>query len=145
MTTWPFILESTWDHYIVSRSAEREFADHSYLHLVELLLDYNRRLDVGARRDPNSLKQRLLSVELEREDYGGYDASEALGHYVESLGFLLAEPAVTWTRIEKRKVREWLRDLETVRLIEIDNAPVEHLAHLLPGLVRIEANAARLR
>ena len=139
------LLDSAWDHYVVPRSAEAEFADHSYLHLVELLLAYNQRLGVKARRDPNQLKQRLLSVELEREDYGGYQASEALGHYVESLGLLLAEPDVTWTNAEQAKVCAWLRDLETARLAAVDAVPVQHLAHLLRGLTLIEANATRLQ
>lgn len=139
------LLESAWDHYVIPRSPEEEFSDHSYLHLVELLLAYHRRLDVEARRDPNVLKRRLLSVELERKEYGGYAASEALSHYVESLGFLLAEPGIRWTKTEKEKVLAWLRDLETVRLVEIDKAPLQHLAHLLRGLRRIEANADRLR
>jgi hypothetical protein len=138
------LLDSTWDHYVLPRSAEQEFGDHSYLHLVEILLAYDRRADAEAPRDPNALKQRLLSVELEREAYGGYEASEALGHYVESLGLLLAEPGVTWTKAERAKVCSWLRDLETVRLAEIDDAPVQHLAHLRRGLAQIHANAARL-
>ena len=139
------LLDSSWDHYLVPRSAEDEYSDHSYLHLVELLLAYNRRLDANTRRDPNELKQRLLSVELERRDYGGYEASEALGHYVESLSFLLAEPGIAWTKAEKEKVRAWLEDLETVRLVDVRQAPVQHLAHLTRGLERIEANADRLQ
>ena len=139
------LLDSAWDHYVVPRSAEAEFADHSYLHLVELLLAYNQRLGVKAQRDPNRLKQRLLSVELERKDYGGYEASEALGHYVESLGLLLAEPGVSWTNADKTKVCAWLRDLETARLAEVDAVPVQHLAHLVSGLTQIEANKDRLQ
>jgi hypothetical protein len=133
------LLDSTWNHYILRRSAEEEFADHSYLHLVELLLAYNRGLDDRARRDPNLLKRRLLSVELERKDYGGYEASEALGHYVESLGTLLAEPGVTFTVAEMMTVRRWLRELETNWLTDIGEVPLEHLTHLRRGLARIEA------
>jgi hypothetical protein len=138
------LLDRSWDHYLLPRTPEEEFADHSYLHLVEILLAYNSRLGAGERRDPNSLKQRLLSVELERREYGGYDASEALGHYVESLGFLLAESDVAWSKAEKAKVLEWLRELETVRFREIDGVPVQHLSHLLLGLRSVESNAARL-
>jgi len=138
------LLDSSWDHYVAPRSAEQEFADHSYLHLVEILLAYNRRLEPKMQRDPNRLKQRLLSVELEREAYGGYEASEAIGHYVESLGFLLAEPGVSWTKPEQAKVCAWIRDLETVRLTQLGEAPVQHLAHLRRGLAKIEANAARM-
>ena len=137
------LLDNAWDHYVVPRSAEEEFADHSYLHLVELLLAYNRRLDAEAKRDPNDLKLRLLAVELEREEYGGYEASEALCHYVDSLGVLMAEPDVTWTSEEEARVRAWLRDVEAVRLAGIDDVPVRHLTHLVRGLVRIEENAGR--
>lgn len=139
------LLESSWNHYLVPRSAKDEFSDHSYLHLVEILLAYNRRIDADLRHDPNDLKRRLLNVELERREYGGYEASEALGHYVESVGFLLAEPRIIWTESERTKLIAWLRDLEEVRLREIEEAPVQHLAHLLRGLDRIESNADRLR
>ena len=73
------------------------------------------------------------------------EASEALGHYVESVGFLLADPDILWTTAEKKKVRAWLRDLEAVRLSEIDDVPVQHLAHLLHGLRLIDSNAGRLQ
>ena len=139
------LFHHVWDHYVIARSAAEEFADHSYLHLVEILIAYNSRLEQNLRRDPNGLKRRLLTVELERIEYGGYEASEALGHYVESLGFLLADQDVNWTTAEKIKIRAWLRDLEMNRLAEIDDAPVQHLAHLLRGLRRIEANADRLQ
>jgi len=72
-------------------------------------------------------------------------ASEALGHYVESLGLLLAEPGVSWTKADKTKVCAWLRDLETARLAEVDAVPVQHLAHLVSGLTQIEANKDRLQ
>lgn len=139
------LLDYRWDYYLIARNAEAEFADHSHLHLVEILLAYNARLDRGSRRDPNQLKQRFLLIELERREYGGYEASEALSHYVESLGFLLAEPDVSWTQAEKSRVRAWLRSLERDGLAEIDEVPVQHLAHLLRGLRRVEANANRLR
>lgn len=139
------LLESVWAHYVAPRSAREEFADHSYLHLPEVLLVYRRRQNVEVRHDPNALKERLLAVELERQEYGGYDASEALSHYVESLGFLLAEPDISWTKAEKEKVRMWLHDVATVRLTEISDVPLQHLAHLHRGLTRIEANADRLQ
>jgi hypothetical protein len=138
------LLDNTWDHYGIPRSAEEEFDDHSYLHLVELLLDYHRRLGTASPFDPTVLKERLLSVELERSTYGGYEASEALGHYAESLGLLLAEPGITWTPSDERKVRAWLQELEEVRLAEIGEVPPQHLAHLVRGLALIEANADRL-
>jgi hypothetical protein len=139
------LLDSAWDHYLLPRTPEEEFADHSYLHLVGILLAYNHRLGAAERRDPNSLKHRLLSVELERREFGGYAASEALGHYVESIGFLLAEADVAWSRAERAKVLRWLRKLETEWFREIDGVPVQHLSHLLHGMRFVESNAARLR
>ena len=59
--------------------------------------------------------------------------------------FLMADPAVTWTPSDETRVRAWLQDLEMVRLVELDTAPVQHVTHLLRGLKRIEANAGRLR
>lgn len=62
------LLDYSWDYYLIARNAEAEFADHSHLHLVEILLAYNARLDRGSRRDPNQLKQRFLLIELERRE-----------------------------------------------------------------------------
>jgi hypothetical protein len=139
------LLDSTWNNYVVPRRADEEFSDHSYLHLVEVLLAYCERSAANAPRDPNELKRRLLSVELKRKTFGGYEASEALSHYVDSLGFLVADPNVTWTKPEKTQVRAWLGDLETSRQIRINTAPMQHLAHLLRGLERIVAHAERLQ
>ena len=64
---------------------------------------------------------------------------------MESLGVLVSDPGVTWTKAEKAKVWAWLQDLETVRLSDISEVPVQHLSHLLRGLRLIEAGAARLQ
>jgi len=137
------VLGHAWDHYRSGRTAEEEFEDHSYLHLPEILLAYARRQP--GQRDPNEVKRRFLSNELERTDYGGYEASEALGHYADSLGFLLAEPRIEWSSAEKRQVLEWLADLEAERFATLDDIPYQHLAHLLRGLRAVESHRARLR
>ncbi|MFP8875120.1 MAG: hypothetical protein VCB42_11500, partial [Myxococcota bacterium] len=139
------LLDAAWGHYLLPRNAEEEFGDHSHLHLVEILLAYNRRLPPGERRDPNALKRRLLEIELARRDTGEAEVSEVLGHATESLGLLLAEPAVQWSPAEKAQVRAWLAELETVRLAEIDDVPLQHLAHLRRGLFLIETHAERLQ
>jgi hypothetical protein len=137
------LLRNAWDHYVVHRNAKEEFDDHSYLHLMEILLAYQRTGEL--QRDPNEIKQRFLTTELRRTEFGGYEASEALGHYVESLGLLLTEPNIAWSDDEKRQVRDWLDDLETKRLREVEGLPVRHLAHLARGLRLVEENAARLQ
>jgi hypothetical protein len=137
------LLRNTWAHYLLSRSAEAEFADHSYLHLVELLLAFSHHRDV--QLDPNRIKQRFLAVELRRTEYGGYEPGEALGHYTDSLGFLLESPEIEWSTGEKKQVREWLEDLEDNRLRELRGLPIAYLAHLLRGLRAIERNQARLQ
>jgi hypothetical protein len=139
------LLDDTWIHFLALRSAEEEFSDHGYLHLPEILLTYNRRLKGVERRDPNELKHRLLSVELKRDSHGGYDASEALGHYTESLGHLLSEPGVTWTATERGRVCTWIRAVETVHMSDIGSTPAQHLAHMLRGLRMIEEHTSRLR
>lgn len=139
------LLDAAWDHYLQPRDAEEEFKDHSHLHLVEILLAYNQRLPPGERRDPNALKRRLLEIELVRRDTGEAEVSEVLGHTAESLGLLLSEPAVDWSPAEKAQVRAWLTELETVQLVELDEVPLQHLAHLRRGLFLIDAHADRLQ
>jgi len=136
------LLENARSYYLTNRSTEAEVADHTHLHLVELLLTYDR--GHRSRSDPNDIKRRFLDVELSRESFEGEDGSEALAHYVESLGLLLADPRVSWQPEEARRVLEWLRRLERDRFQELAAVPIEHLAHLLKGLRRIEANGSRL-
>jgi hypothetical protein len=137
------LLRNTWARYVSSQSAEAEFEDHSYLHLVELLLAFSRHRDV--QLDSNQVKRRFLSVELGRTEFGGYEPAEALGHYTDSLGFLLGSPEITWSADEKRQVRNWLEDLERNRLREVRGLPIAYLTHLLRGLRTIERNQARLQ
>lgn len=139
------LMEATWDHALLPRTAQEEFSDHSNVHLVEVLLGYHRRLPPQERRDLNELKLRLLEIEFTRRDYGPMEPSEAWGHTVEALGLLLAEPDLHWSEIEKADVRHWLSDLELNRMAQIDEVPLPHLAHFWRGLTLIQAHAARLQ
>lgn len=42
------LLRRAWDHYLAERSPAAEVADHSNLHLVELLLAFNRTRSAGS-------------------------------------------------------------------------------------------------
>jgi hypothetical protein len=139
------VLDQAWDHYRVDRGAEVEGRDHSYLHLVEVLLAFAERARRdGDARDLAPLKERLLDVELRRTRFGPYVASEALGHHVEALGLLLTERDLAWSDAEKRRVRDWLAGLETSGFRPIEDVPLPHLAHLVRGLRTIETHRDRL-
>jgi hypothetical protein len=135
------VLGQTWAHYLAPRSAEAEFADHSYLHLPEILLSYAHR---DSTRDPDEIKRHFLAVELSRTDYGGYDASEALGHYTDTLGLMLDDPRLRWADTEKQQIRLWLTDLERRLPERLEEIPLQHLAHLARGLRSVQRNADRL-
>jgi hypothetical protein len=135
------LLENVRGHYLGERGPEAEVADHSNLHLVELLLAYDRRRrDVGGSEE---VKRRFLEVELARRDFEGADGIEALAHYAESLGLLLADPRVAWRPEERGRVRDWLGALER-RLPDLDAAPLAELAHLLRGLRLVDEHRTRL-
>ncbi len=137
------LLDDAWRHYQVPLGAEVEARDHGYLHLVEILLAYDRRRPPDLR-DPDALKRRLLDVELARSEFGAVPASEALGHYADSLGRLISDDRIHWSPEDAEIVRGWLTSLESTHRSAFEDAPVEHLSHLVRGLRRIEANAARL-
>lgn len=137
------LLDQAWEHYLVPREPDAEAADHTYLHLVEVLLAWARREDVA--RDPEAIQRRLLGVELEREAFGAWDPTEALGHYAESLGLLVADPAVDWSEAERRQARAWLDGLEARGFDDLEAVPIQHLTHLLSGLRAVAAHAERLR
>lgn len=126
------LLRNAWDHYLEGSSAEVEATDPSYLHLVEVLLAYSRHPDVAL--EPSAIKERFLSRELRRRKFGGYEPSEALGHYADSLGFLLEDRRIGWRADERQQVREWLDYLENDPFRTLDGLPLAHLTHLLRGL-----------
>jgi hypothetical protein len=136
------LLDNARGHYLALRDTGAERADHSHLHLVELLLAYDRRRP--SRSGADEIKRRFLEVELARESFEGEDGSEALAHYVESLGVLLADPRIHWRGDEKRRLTTWLRRLERDRIRELDHLPLQHQSHLLRGLRLIAAHRDRL-
>jgi hypothetical protein len=140
--TADLLLRHVGDLYLSQRTVGDEAADHSHLHLVELLLDYARHRPGAV--DPNAVKRRFLEVELQRQEFGEAGPSEALGHYAESLGLLLQDPDVAWTAGEKSRVRSWLQALETSGAFG-DRAEPQHAAHLLAGLRLVERQRAKLR
>lgn len=132
------LLRRARDTYLRERGPESERADHSFLHLVEILLFYERaraRSPGAAERfDPGSLQERFLATELSRPDAD----DEALGHYAESLAFLLAEPALCWQASARQQVEGWLARLDA-RFPDLGAAEPRHLAHLLHGLRLLRA------
>jgi hypothetical protein len=134
------LLQSARERYLTQHEIDAETEDHSRLHLVELLLASARRQGHGA----DDIKRRFLEVELAREAFEGEDGSEALAHYVESLGVLLADPSVSWKTIEKEQVKAWLLRLERDSFRDLGAVPLQHQAHLLRGLRLIDTHRDRL-
>jgi hypothetical protein len=141
------LLQHAWRHYLQERSAESERADHSNLHLVEVLLAYHHRgaEGPGSSRglDPNAIKRRYMTRELARPDSETDD--EGLAHYAESLGWLLADPHVTWNADERAQVNAWLEQLEKERFADL--AAFEEgaeLTHLVKGLRLLRTHRSRL-
>jgi hypothetical protein len=135
------LLQHAYAYYLVERDPALVREDHSNLHLVELLLAYHRRRGAGSGVDPNDIKRRFLEIELARPAAEVDDESAA--HYVESLGALAAAPDVSFTAEEAAQVREWLRELETVRFRDLATAEGIHLTHLLHGLRRLNEHEDR--
>lgn len=139
------LLGQAWARYRDERSAAAERADHSFLHLVEILLAYHEaalRRGAPESLDANALKRRFLDVELARPLADVDD--EAAAHYAESLGRLLADPHVRFDASERTRVESWLRQLEDVRFASIATVEGAFLAHLLKGLRLIDAHRDRL-
>jgi hypothetical protein len=138
------LLQQARDSWWSERSAGAEAADHSRLHLVEIFLAYGRRRSGApdARFEPNAIKARFLEVELARADAEADD--ERLGHYAESLGFLVSDPRVTWSPDERVRVQAWLRDLDERRFRDLGAVEARHLTHLLRGLRMLGAHPSRL-
>jgi hypothetical protein len=143
------LLRRAWEHYLTQWSPEAEVADHANLHLVELLLAFNRGrmampIPTSPSLDSNQIKERFLATELKREDFQGEEGHISLVHYVESLGRLLQDPHVRWTRAERKQVREWLADLERRWLQPIEALSPYQLAHLLRGLQWVDEFRGKL-
>jgi hypothetical protein len=134
------LLEHARRHYLSSGDTAAEPEDHSNLHLVEVLLAASRRRG----RDPEEIQQRFLRVELMRREFSADDAELLLGHYVESLGRLLAEPRVRWSAAEAAQARDWLGWLERTHFEDLAAVAPRHLTHLLLGLRLVREHRARL-
>jgi len=134
------LLDHTRDFYLASRDTPAEPADHSRLHLVEILLEASRRRE----QPPDAIQRHFLAVELGRETFDPRDETLLLGHYTESLGLLLADPRTRWSENERRQVRAWLDRLDA-RFPALEDVPARRLAHLLRGLRLVGENAERLR
>ena len=140
------LLSQAWDRYLAKSNPDDELADHSNLHLVEVLLAFSRRRASSAmpdtdRRDANEIKRRFLAVELRRTAFASDSWSLHVGHHLESLGRLLDDPRVAWSPDEKRQVKDWLRSLDKAADRDLDGAEV---AHFLKGLRSIEQHRAKL-
>lgn len=143
------LLRQAWDRYLSGPQAPAAGADHSWLHLPEILLSYQRRRagqpgTTGAALDPNGIKARFLAVELAQTRFEAEDWSENLAHYAESLGHLLSDPDVVWKPAERRAVRAWLADLETRRFARLEGLGPDELCHLLRGLRLVAERRALL-
>jgi hypothetical protein len=143
------LLRQAWDRYLSGPEASAAGADHSWLHLPEILLSYQRRRAVqagaaGAALDPNRIKARFLAVELGQTRFEAEDWSETLAHHVDSLGHLLSAPGVLWEPAERLAVRAWLADLETRRFARLEGLEPDELCHLLRGLRTLAERRAAL-
>jgi hypothetical protein len=136
------LMRNVRDVYLHDLSTTHELADHTNLHRVELLLAYHAR--GGEAVDPNAIKERFLANELARTRFEE-EATEVVGHYVQSLGRLVADGSVTWTTEEKRRVRAWLASLDGERYANLQAVPIQHLTHLLVGLRDISRNREKLQ
>ena len=139
------LLRRTWAFYQQSDAADLEPDDHSMLHLVEILLAFERRhASHDEALDPNEIKRRFLRIELARPSFPPAEETLLLGHYAESLGHLLAHPRVRFGAEERRLVREWLAALDRGPFRELQGVPARHLAHLLAGLRLVAEHGSKL-
>ncbi len=134
------LLDHASGFYLASSDTPAEPADHSRLHLVEVLLAASRRRE----QDPGAIQRRFLAVELRRDSFDPKDETLLLGHYAESLGLLLADPRTRWSVEQRRQARAWLDRLDP-RFPDLEGVPGRRLAHLLRGLRLVRENADRLR
>lgn len=126
----------------MSRPALRsEPADHSLLHLAELLVAYEEATGSGGLP---AVRRRFVDSELGADDPDPGFATELLGHRAETLGRLLAADELVWRGRDRRSVRDWLAVLETSGFGDVEEVPLQHLAHLAAGLRSVRRHADRL-
>lgn len=126
--------------YLTSSDTPGEPADHSHLHLVDLLLAASAR----SGSDPEEIQQRFLAVEMSRRAFEPADANAVLAHHAESLGRLVADPRVGWSPPERAQARAWLAWLEAERFRDLASEEWYELTHLLLGLRLVDAHRERL-
>ncbi len=127
------------EHYLASRVNAAAPADHSNLHLVELLAAFGS--------DLAPVQQHLLTVELAQAAFDAKHERDLLAHYAESLGHLLEATGLRWSEDGKRRVRSWLEELEQSRFRDIterDPEALEELSHLAKGLRSVRTHQAEL-
>jgi len=142
--TVDLLMRETWNHYMrAAGGAAAEEADHSNLHLVEVLLAWSRRTGSRPTPDPRMIQRRFLTHELARPVEE--TPEENLAHYAESLGHLVADDRLAWGAEQSAAVRAWLAALEAKRFRDLDAEDPKHLAHLLAGLRDVRRHLAHLR
>jgi hypothetical protein len=130
------VLDRVRAHYLARAAPAADPPDHSELHLVELLAAHGRALE--------PVRARFLSVGLAPHDLAPADASFLLAHTAQSLGSLLAAPALRWSEADTERVRAWLARLEAERFRDVEAEGLEALCHLARGLRDVRAHRTKL-
>jgi hypothetical protein len=138
----PLLMEHVRSHYLAGHASPALPADHSELHLVELLVTYAARDPAG---DLAPVRDRFLRVEVEQRDFAADAVNAIVSHQVESLGRLLAAPGLAWPAGDRARVREWLSELEAGRFRDPSQLDLDSLSHLAWGLRAIAAHRAALQ
>lgn len=118
--------------------------DHSYLHMVEVLTKYHSTL--GNLEQLNAIRDKFLHHELKTDlaDFPLLHFSE-VAHYGESLGVLLSNPHIQWSRNDKEIVHRWVYQLRHFITDLLCQHPREsELSHLYKGLELIQQQAHRV-
>ncbi len=125
------------DHYLASAAPRAEPADHSELHLVELLVAYD-----GSSGEAGlaSVQRHFLDTELAQREVDARDAALVRAHFAESLGLLVAAPGLTWSDADRRRVHGWLAELEDDHFADVEAVDLVPLTHLAKGLRAVRAH-----
>lgn len=130
------LMERVRAHYLTRAAPVADPPDHSELHLAPLLVAYGHELE--------PVRARFLAADLAQRELAPADASFLLGHAAESLGRLLAAPALRWSQADARRVTTWLARLEAERFRDVEREDLESLCHLANGLRAVRAHRAKL-
>ena len=124
------------ERYLASAAPSADPADHSELHLVELLVAFGRALA--------PVRAHFLESELAQEVFEPKDASFLVSHTAESLGRLLEAPGPDWSEADAQRATRWLAELERTRFLDVEREELESLCHLARGLRAVRAHQAKL-